>query len=523
MTTSLGYNINRTPIAQSFFNPLSYGCYVTKVDLYFEAKSSTDPVLLQIRPMVNGVPSTSEIVPQSVVYVNAGQVSISDDATAKTTFEFEEPVYLNGATDYALVVSSTSKDYSIFISEVDKFLVGTTASRVIRNPALGTLFYSADGGTFTAAQNQDLTFVIHRASFKHSDGRVRLKNASVPKKLLSNDPIQTLTGSSKVRVYDPGHGFLVNDPVFVLGLDSSGTIGGLANTRIMGGHDITAVDWTGYEFDVGANATDSDIGGGVDVNVSKNIPWSIYYINQQTLIPERTIIDPGLKATSHKSWAGTETAYQKDGAFYSFQDNETMYSFKAHAVLSDSVATDELGLGVPSLEIDNYMSTEDSSVSPIIDLQRSSATLIDFLIDNQDSSATTGYNVPLEYIPETNKTNGSAAAKHLTRRFELEEPAVGLKIIFAANKPSGSRFDVYYRTAASDENILDKDFVLTTTTSNNPVDDDFTIYREYEYLPGGLNGTLPEFSTFQLKIVMHAENRGTPPRFKDLRIIALSV
>jgi hypothetical protein len=523
MSTSLGYNINRTPIAQSFYNPLSYGCYVTKIDLFFEAKSSTDPVCLQLRPMVNGVPSTTEVIPQSTVYVNAAQVGISDDATIKTTFEFEEPVYLNGNTDYALVVSSTSKDYSIFISEVDKFLVGTTASRVIRNPVLGTLFYSADGGTFTASQNQDLTFVIHRASFTSLSGRVRLKNTNVPKKLLDPNPIQTLNNQSTVRVSDPGHGFLVNDPVFILGLDSSGSVGGIPNTNIMGGHTVTAVDWTGYEFTAASTASDSDVGGGNDVLVSKNIPWSAYYINQQTLIPEQTYVDPGMKATSHKSFAGTETAYQKDASFLSFQDNETMFTFKAHAVLSDSVAEDELGLGVASFELDNYFETEDSSVSPMIDLQRSSATLIDFLIDNQDSSATTGYNVPLEYVDEVSKVQGSAAAKHITRRFDLEEPAVGLKIIFAANKPSGSSFDVYYRTASQDENLSNKNFILTPTTSSNPVDDDFTLYREYEYLPGGLTGDLPEFNSFQLKIVMRAENRGTPPRFKDLRIIALSV
>ena len=523
MSTSLGYNINRTPIAQSFYNSLSYGCYITKVDLFFEEKSTTDPVCLQIRPMVNGVPSTTEIVPQSTVYVNAGGVSVSDDATVKTTFEFEEPVYLNGSTDYAIVISSTSKDYSIFISEIDKFLVGTTASRVIRNPALGTLFYSADGGTFSAAQNQDLTFVIHRASFTPANGRVRLKNASTPKKLLENNPIQTLTGQSTVRVSDPGHGFLVNDPVFVLGLDSSGDIGGINNTSIMGGHTITAVDWTGYEFSAGSNATDSDIGGGADVLVSKNIPWSSYYLNQQLLIPEQTTYDPGMKATSHKSFAGTETAYQKDAAFFSVENNETIYTFKAHAVLSDSVATNELGLGVPSLEIDNYMATIDSSVSPMLDLQRSSATLIDFLVDNQDSNATTGFNVPLEYVDETAKVLGSAAAKHITRRFDLEEAAVGLKIIFAANRPSGSNFDVYYRTASQDENLSNKNFILADTTSNNPVDDNFIVFREYEYLPGGLNGTLTEFTSFQLKIVLRAENRGTPPRIKDLRIIALSV
>ena len=81
MSTSLGYNINRNPIAQSFYVDEPRGCYITKVDLYFSAKGSTAPVMLQIRPMVNGFPSTTEIVPSSIVYVNTANVNTSADVS----------------------------------------------------------------------------------------------------------------------------------------------------------------------------------------------------------------------------------------------------------------------------------------------------------------------------------------------------------------------------------------------------------------------------------------------------------
>ena len=38
MATSLGYKINKNPIAQSFFIDEPNGIYVTKIDLYFAAK-----------------------------------------------------------------------------------------------------------------------------------------------------------------------------------------------------------------------------------------------------------------------------------------------------------------------------------------------------------------------------------------------------------------------------------------------------------------------------------------------------
>ena len=76
MATSLGYQISRNPIAQSFFVDEPTGVYLTKIELYFKT-AGADPVCLQIRPMVNGVPSTTEIVPQSIVYVNGSNINIA--------------------------------------------------------------------------------------------------------------------------------------------------------------------------------------------------------------------------------------------------------------------------------------------------------------------------------------------------------------------------------------------------------------------------------------------------------------
>ena len=125
MTTSLGYNISRNPIAQSFYVDQPSGCYVTKIDLYFSAKGSTAPVMMQLRPMVNGFPSTSEIIPSSTVYVNTANVNTSDDVALPTTFEFEEPVYLKGLTDYSLVCTTTDPSYKIYIAQIEEYEVGT--------------------------------------------------------------------------------------------------------------------------------------------------------------------------------------------------------------------------------------------------------------------------------------------------------------------------------------------------------------------------------------------------------------
>ena len=523
MATSLGYQISRNPIAQSFFVDEPTGVYLTKIELYFKT-AGADPVCLQIRPMVNGVPSTTEIVPQSIVYVNGSNINGSSDASLTTTFAFEEPLYLKGLTDYAIVVISSSPNAEIFIAQIDEFEVGTTAGRIARNPVLGTLFYSANGGTFTAAQDQDMAFVIHRANFTATTGTAVLKNASLPKKLLGLDPVQTFASSSTVRIADVGHGFVVNDPVTIRGLDSASTIGGLATTDIMGtAKTISAVDWTGYEITAGGTATSNAIGGGNTVNVTKNIPWTTYYSNVQLLIPENTSYSAGIQGTGGKSFAGTETPYSKENTVQQAQILNTVYKSKAYVVANDDIETTELGANVKSLEHHIDFSTGSNIVSPMLDMQRASITLIDRIIDKQDSAATSGFNVPLNYVDETQPTGGSSASKHITKTITLKEPAVGLKIILAANKAPVADFLVYYRTAAADGDIRTTNWTALTTTSNNPSDENPYIFREYQYLAGGDGGALPEFTTFQLKIVMRSISRARGPIIKDLRAIALSV
>ena len=89
--TSLGYDLNKQPIAQSFFIAETEGIYVTKIQLFFSAKDEALPVQIELRPMVNGLPSSSQILPGSQVTVNSSSVATSADASSATTFLFEEP------------------------------------------------------------------------------------------------------------------------------------------------------------------------------------------------------------------------------------------------------------------------------------------------------------------------------------------------------------------------------------------------------------------------------------------------
>lgn len=521
---TLGYKLNKQPIAQSFFVDEPSGYYATKIDLYFASTFTPTanlqlPVSLHLRPMRNGAPSDTEIVPGSVVYVAYSNVNTSADATSATTFQFDEPIYLTGNTDYAIVVYAETPEYEIYISEIDGTILGSASDRVNINPNLGSLFYSQNGATFSADQKQDLKFTLYRASFDTTQTAVvNLNNASVPRKLLNTNSIQVVTGDSDVTVFSTNHGLQVNDTVSIVGAN---TVGGL---NVNGDHTVTEIDYTGFRFKSNTAADSDEVGGGSRIITTQNIPYSVVHPSISMLLPERTSYSAGYKGTSGKSFAGTETPYTVDTTFSNIVLNKDNYVLENNYVIAaDSIADTEISIGARTAELQLNLRTNNEFVSPMIDLQRSSLTLIDNIIDNQDSAATSGFNVPLNFVNETNGKGGSSPAKHLTSLIRLSETAVGLKVFLSANKPKEASFDLYYRTATSDTLIRDVDFTLVQPEFTLPSDENVGTFREYEYLVGGQGGNLPAFTQFQLKIVMRSTNSARVPQFKDLRAIALSV
>ena len=89
--TSQGYQVNKQPIAQSFFIDEPNGIYCTKVDLFFAAKDASLPVQIQIRPMVNGFPSSVSIIPGTTKLLPASSVNtdVTGPDLTPTTFEFD--------------------------------------------------------------------------------------------------------------------------------------------------------------------------------------------------------------------------------------------------------------------------------------------------------------------------------------------------------------------------------------------------------------------------------------------------
>lgn len=515
------------PLAQSFVVEENNGAFLTKVSLYFNTKAASQPVVVQIRTMENGVPTTIA-VPGGTVGLLPASVNTSSDATSATEFEFDEPVYLMGGREYALCVLADTTEYNVFISRMGDFVLGSTEARVVKQPYAGVLFKSANNRTWSAYQTEDLMFKLECADFTNTTGSVILENVGSTRVLLGTDPLSVDSGSNVIRVAHKNPGVFVGDTITISGVDSD--LGGISISDINGDKTIVSVDTTGYTFysrdSAGslATATDSDFGGGSAVITTQGIPFDIVFPAIQTMVPEGTSIVSTAKFTTGKSLAGAESPYTKDTTYSSIKLNKNN-KFTAPRIIADSaLELANLGSGVSSSTIKIDFTTTDDYVSPVIDMQRASLVCVGNSIDYQDSVGGTGLNVPIKWIDETKPDGGTHASKHLTKVITLEEGAVGLKVLLAANKPSVAAFDVYYRTAtAADTTILDNNWVLAALENNPPSDDNPSVFRDYEYLIGGKGGSLDEFVKFQLKIVMKSSNTSKVPVFKDLRVIAMSV
>jgi len=524
-----GARIYLDPLAQSFEVPDPNGIFVTRIRVYFSSKDSGNlPVKMELRPMVNGHPDSNRAIPGSRVVKPASSVNVVPTGTIDsmlangTDFVFDEPVHLRGGTEYAIVLWSPSMEYKVYISEVEDFVLGSTEKRVSKQPYLGSLFKSQNSKTWEPSGREDLAFRLYRANFEFS-GNAILENAEVPPAILTRDPLIAKSGSNVITVINRGHGLRQTDITTISGLDSATRYNGILGSSIMGQRAVVSVDGSGYKFYADSSATSSGIFGGGSVTGSQNLNFDTLRPVIDIVQPEATNITFSGKFTRNSSLVDSDQGRFTRDTSFSLIKNKYNTDFSApHAIFTRVEEAAEI-TGGRSAEIQCTMTTTDPRVSPVIDMQRAGLVLVSNMIDKQDSSATTGFNVPMAFVAETNPSFGTSLAKHLTVPVKLAEEAVGLKVLLAANRPPQADFQVYYRTADAGKNIRQQPWALVSAEETLPTDTNRNIFREYRYLVGGLGGELTPFTSFQLKIVFRSTNSARVPVIRDLRAIALAV
>ena len=499
------------PLAQSFIIDETGGAYITKVDTYFGEKDDNIPVTCQIREMVNGYPSP-RIAPFGEVVLNPSDVTTSADASAATSFTFESPVYLQENVEYCFVLLANTNKYKVWHAVMgQEDLAGV---KINKQPYAGVMFKSQNASTWTADQNADLMFKIHRAAFNTAAvGQLVLKNDEPEQYNLQYDPFKTTLSSAVVRVYHPNHGFFTHASV-----DSSVTISGVAGAihgipaaQLNATHVVGSVEQDSYTITVATAATSKGIGGGGTVLATDNRAYQAFQTNIQEVLLTGTNITWAVKTATGLGLTETSrTPYVLDTAYAPIIPNETMYADSTKVIAT----TDNKG--TPTFFARGTFTSTRDNISPAVDLERGSVITIGNRIDRPVATTTAGFNAVENFEAETTTGAGSSLAKYVTKTVLLNELSSTLKIFMDVNRPNNTELEMYYK-AGEDETSIDAEaWVLASPTEAIPIDDGGS-YREVEWSIDPSD----DFKAFALKIVLKSENPAYVPLASALRAIAL--
>ena len=261
------------PLAQTFLiedSSLEGGVFLTKIDLFFFTKDEEIPVALDIRTVENGTP-TQTILPFSKVVKQAADVFTSSDASKPTTFTFKAPVFIPYRTEHAMILTSDSNQYKVFISLLGKDAIDAAhqGEKISEQPYIGVLFKSQNASTWTPSQYEDLMFKIYRADFTlpttAAPSRLMLENAQLGEQNggflnLAPNTLRTTSGSDEIRVFHSNHGMQSG----LNYVKMSGVISEVADTTINmgGGFDttstsLTVTDASQFHTTIGGSAVSS--------------------------------------------------------------------------------------------------------------------------------------------------------------------------------------------------------------------------------------------------------------------------
>jgi hypothetical protein len=224
------------------------------------------------------------------------------------------------------------------------------------------------------------------------------------------------------------------------------------------------------------------------------------------------------------SFAGSESPYTIDSTYTNIKVNDNTLMTTPGTIVSNASRPLLSTPNARSFYLQGTMTTDRNNISPVIDLSRISVITVSNLIDNPAASTTASHNTIHNYVAETAGVGGSALARYITRRVDLNDAATALQIYVNSNCPSSADVKVYYKIRAkgSEADFDALAWVLATPDSPVVINDDPTKYSETSYSLTEAILSNVEYSSFAVKIVLTSTNSSTIPTCRDFRAIAIT-
>jgi len=493
------------PLAQTMLIDTEGGIFADNVQLFFKSKDTAIPVRVSIRSVENGIP-TQKIVPGADVVLPAASVTVSEDASAKTTFTFDHPVYLAQNQEYAIVIMAQTDAYECYVAEMGGFDLTNTTNKITKQPYQGVFFTSQNASTWTPEQSRDLKFKLNRCVFSNSGAEMTLVHDDIPARNLPLNPMSSTNGSGAVTVFHKNHGMQnANSPVVII--SGATEFNGIAADNLNGTHDISSVTHDTYQFTAResntANATGS--GGGSAVYATEN---------RQLDLIRAVISEVSVPGTSIRYFMTPYSETEVARTEFEILPNKNIQFAAPNSIASLANSASK------TFQIRCVFTTDKDTLTPIIDLNRTSLITVQNIIDNVTSG------------DELSATGGNQLARYITKKIELAEEADKIDVFLNINRPRSANVDLYWRVVEGGSNvdIATVDWTLSPGTNSTssppsaPINDNPAVFEEIQYsidpLASGDPPTGGSFGTMQFKIVLRSTNSSTVPQVKDFRAIA---
>ena len=505
-------NCRNDPLAQTFFvssteNP--DGVFVDSVDLFFKSKDDNDtvPVTVQIRPTVNGYPSSDTVLPFATGDVLSKDIVVSEQSsTSKTAtkFNFQAPVFLSPDTEYALVVLANSDKFETYTSRIGEFLLSNSNVRCTKQPLSGSLFTSQNGTTWTAVQTDDLVFRVNKCVFGIDVERPVVLNASIPAELKTSADYNY-------------------DTLFI-----DGEVLDFANTNINYSYKTAQLAGTVY---------------------AKDSSWNSYQLGSNVVMPARKTLDIQ-DPTTLRVRCAMRTSNRDISPVIDLnrlstvliknivnnnsrsENNETLATVTSvGATLTEVTVETSPAHGFIAGDNVFVYANQTNEVNGLVTISSVPSTTTFKYSRFDGGGVVTGTAQSNTALPQggTVTRNAQALSRYITRKVTLNADfySTDLKAFFLANIPAECSVIPYYRvTSLSDPILEDNDWIpMTLETVGTPNSAGFAEYKyKTPYTVSSNTAALSTgelYGTFSVKLVMLSSNHVKVPQIKDLRVLAL--
>jgi len=281
--------------------------------------------------------------------------------------------------------------------------------------------------------------------------------------------------------------------------------------------------------------TEGGFAGGSSIQSSKNFQYDGFSPSFNILTPgSGTEISAQLRTVSGTSDGGTEVSYSDKG--YTPVEFNQLNRLDTPRLLASKVDEELRLTNLPrnkSVTLLTNFKTSDSNLSPVLDVQCGAFRFFRNRLNN-----------PVVNYTEDSRSNALTgdphAACYISQRVDLKNPSTSLKVLIGAYRGATSDFRVLYRLFKPDSAEIDQSYELFPGYDNlRDVDIELQVvdpsknsgradklvraskkdeFLDYEFTANNLD----EFTGFQIKVVISGTNEADPPRFQDLRVIALA-